>query len=55
MLKAGLGRTHRAYLWSYTTTEFDSLAAVVYDFSESRSGHQCSHIPWDLVREAHLR
>jgi len=38
MLKPGLGRTHRAYLWSYGTTQFDQLAAVVYDFAEGRSG-----------------
>jgi transposase len=39
MLKPGLGRTHRAYLWSYGTSQFDPLPAVVYDFAESRSGH----------------
>jgi transposase len=38
MLKPGLGRTHRAYLWSYGTTEYDSLPIVVYDFADSRSG-----------------
>jgi len=38
MLKPGLGRTHRAYLWSYGSTQFDPLAAVVYDFAEGRSG-----------------
>lgn len=39
MLKPGLGRTHRAYLWSYGTTQFDALPLVVYDFTESRAGH----------------
>jgi transposase len=39
MLKPGLGHTHRAYLWSYSTSEYDPLPAVVYDFAESRSGH----------------
>jgi transposase len=39
MLKPGLGRTHRAYLWSYGTTQFDPLPLVVYDFTESRGGH----------------
>jgi transposase len=39
MLKPGLGRTHRAYLWSYGTSEYDALPVVVYDFTESRSGH----------------
>ena len=38
MLKPGLGRTHRAYLWSYSTSEYDELPAVVYDFADSRSG-----------------
>ena len=39
MRKPGLGRTHPAYLWSYGTTQFDELPLVVYDFTESRSGH----------------
>jgi transposase len=38
MLKPGLGHTHRAYLWSYGTTEYDLAPIVVYDFAESRSG-----------------
>ncbi len=38
MLKPGAGRTHKAYLWSYGTTEYDELPAVVYDFCEGRSG-----------------
>jgi transposase len=38
MLKPGLGRTHRAYLWSYSSSEYDELKAVVYDFTDSRSG-----------------
>jgi transposase len=38
MLKPGLGRTHRAYLWSYSSSEYDKLPAVVYDFADSRSG-----------------
>ena len=38
MLKPGAGRTHKAYLWSYGTTEYDSIPAVVYDFCEGRSG-----------------
>jgi transposase len=39
MLKPGLGHTHRAYLWSYGTTQFDELPLVVYEFTESRAGH----------------
>jgi transposase len=38
MLKPGLGRTHRAYLWSYSTTEYEELQAVIYDFADSRGG-----------------
>ena len=38
MLAPGKGKTHRAYLWSYGSTQFDSLRAVVYDFTESRAG-----------------
>jgi transposase len=29
MLKPGHGKTHRAYLWSYCTSAFDCLQAVV--------------------------
>lgn len=29
MLKPGLGRTYRAYLWSYSTTEYDELQTVI--------------------------
>jgi len=39
MLKPGLGRTHKAYLWSYSSSEYDDLPAVIYDFAEGRSGH----------------
>ncbi len=38
MLKPGNGKTHRAYLWSYCTTSFDSVKVVVFDFADSRSG-----------------
>src|ERR1700742_2669880 len=38
MLKPGLGRTHRAYLWSYSTSEYEDRQIVVYDFAESRHG-----------------
>ena len=39
MLKPGHGKTHRAYLWSYCTTASDDINAVVFDFAESRAGH----------------
>ena len=38
MLKPGHGKTHRAYLWSYCTTAYDALPAVVFDFADSRGG-----------------
>ena len=38
MLKPGNGKTHRAYLWSYCTTTYSALRAVVFDFADSRSG-----------------
>ena len=39
MLKPGNGKTHRAYLWSYCSTRFAGMHAVVFDFAESRAGH----------------
>jgi transposase len=39
MLKPGLGHTHKAYIWSYASTQFDASPLVVYDFTESRGGH----------------
>ena len=38
MLKPGHGKTHRAYLWSWCTTQYDGIKGVVYDFAETRSG-----------------
>jgi transposase len=38
MLDPGAGKTHRAYLWSYSTTAYDAMKAVVYDFHDSRAG-----------------
>jgi transposase len=38
MLKPGLKKTHRAYIWSYATTSFNPVKAVVYDFTDSRGG-----------------
>jgi transposase len=38
MLKPGLGRTHRAYLWSYSSSEYDDLQTVIYDFTDGRGG-----------------
>jgi transposase len=38
MLVPGKGKTHRAYIWTYGTTAYDPLQAVVYDFAEGRAG-----------------
>ena len=38
MLAPGTGKTHRAYLWAYACGAFETMRAVVYDFTESRSG-----------------
>jgi transposase len=38
MLDPGAGKTHRAYLWSYSVGAFDPIMAVVYDFADSRAG-----------------
>lgn len=38
MLAPGKKKTHRAYVWAYSTTPFSALKAVVYDFSPSRAG-----------------
>jgi len=32
------GKTHRAHVWSYCTTSANPVKAVVFEFSESRSG-----------------
>ena len=38
MLKPGLGKTHKAYIWTYCTTQFNPTKAVVFNFAETRSG-----------------
>jgi transposase len=38
MLKPGKGKTHKAYLWSYCTTAYDAVKAVVFNFAETRAG-----------------
>jgi transposase len=38
MLKPGLGKTHRAYLWAYSIGAHDTTRAVVYLFADSRAG-----------------
>jgi transposase len=38
MLSPGKGKTHRSYVWTYCTTPFAKLKAVVFDFATSRGG-----------------
>jgi hypothetical protein len=38
MLDPGAGKTHLAYLWSYSIGAFESAKAVVYNFTDSRAG-----------------
>ncbi|MFE8073471.1 IS66 family transposase [Marinobacteraceae bacterium S3BR75-40.1] len=38
MLAPGKKKTHRAYVWAYSTTVFSDLKAVVYHFAPSRAG-----------------
>lgn len=38
MLAPGKNKTHKAYVWAYSTTPFADLKAVVYDFAPSRAG-----------------
>ena len=38
MLKPGNKNTHRAYIWTYCTTAYAPLKAVVFDFAEGRGG-----------------
>lgn len=38
LLKPGQGKTHKAYLWAYASGRFEPMQAVIYEFSENRSG-----------------
>ncbi|SIT20692.1 Transposase [Thalassolituus maritimus] len=38
MLEPGKKKTHKAYVWAYTSTAFLQLNAVIYDFAPGRSG-----------------
>lgn len=44
MLAPGEKKTHRAYVWAYSTTPFSTLKAVVYDFSPSRAGEHARNL-----------
>lgn len=47
MLDPGAGKTHRAYLWSYCTGQFEDSRIVVYDFAESRAGKHAMELLGD--------
>lgn len=47
MLDPGAGKTRRAYLWSYSVGAHDPIKAVVYDFTESRSGRHAEEFLGD--------
>jgi len=38
VLSPGMGKRHRAYLWTYCPGAFEPMKAVIYDFAESRAG-----------------
>lgn len=38
MLTSRNGKTHRVYLWSYSSTGTSPMKAVIFDFAESRVG-----------------
>ena len=39
-LKPGNKKTHKAYIWSYCTTTYNPIKAVVFNFTETRSGEK---------------
>jgi transposase len=41
-LKPGEKGTLRAYLWAYSPSKYDSLKAIIYDFTKGRSGKHAS-------------
>lgn len=47
MLMPGAKKTHRSYVWAYTTSQFCETAAVVYDFSPSRAGEHARNFLQD--------
>lgn len=47
MLAPGERKTHRTYVWAYSTTPFSTPNAVVYDFSPSRAGEHARNFLGD--------
>jgi transposase len=52
MLKAGNGKTHRAYLWRHGTTQRDAMKAVAYDFAEGARRAPSPRVPGRVARRA---
>jgi len=50
MLNPGAGKTHRAYLWSYSIGAFEPVKAVIYDFADSRAGKHAREFLGDSAR-----
>ncbi len=44
LLAPGKGKTAKAYVWVYRTTNFESQRAVVYDFSTGRGGENARRV-----------
>lgn len=46
MLKSGHRKARRDYRWSYCTTVWDEISAVVFDFAERRAGQNARRFEW---------
>lgn len=58
MLAPGGKKTHRAYVWAYTSKPFSALKAVAYNFSPGRAGEQArinGHDPYAYLKDVLLR
>ncbi|MNE98189.1 Transposase IS66 family protein [compost metagenome] len=47
MLEPGEKKTHRSYVWAYSTTACAGLKSVVYDFSPSHAGEHARNFLGD--------
>ncbi|WP_415840565.1 IS66 family transposase, partial [Roseateles saccharophilus] len=48
LLAPGKGKTKKAYVWVYRTTNFVSQRAVYYDFCKDRSGENVRRVLQDF-------
>lgn len=51
MLAPGEKKTHRSYVWAYSSTAYAGLKSVVYDFSPSRAGEHARNFLGDWRRK----